>query len=288
MEAICPKFAQGDISDCLDKTIQSTGYDAPLPDDIVLSMFFVKNQYEFCKDIYNDSIFKDNLKNIPEPGKADSVWYSKISSTVSLLAIDTLCSFRELDFVQRKMLMVFKSTKWSYCPERMSSGQYILHGKYDDKLKKISLYKTACNAEKIYGASVKETALIHKFYFISAHEFGHSIDDHAGRFLNQSKEDQSINEVRANYYGFVITQALSRLVNKMIQNNSEAYLNSVELVKNCDRAYINNTIKKWAHVEKHFVKLLNETRVSLLSRTDKISNNSPWKVLGCIEKIKEK
>lgn len=287
----CPIYPDTD-SDIDDSTsgIPDGKWQPPLPGRALFSMFFTIEQYALCRDIYQDKLFLEQLKDIPEPDKQVHDWYEKRSRYNYLILPDgdhNSSEWDSLDYVQRKMATVFFNIKgWKFHATKMENDGFVIHGIYDSQTHIINLYKTSCKAVNIYGSNVGKSALSHRFYFIGAHEIGHSLDQMRGKLDNSTTNAAIMCEKRANIYGLLMTRGICRLFNGMTKSYKSILLTKNDIkLKQCDVLFINNIEEKWNSMEGYFLALSQRAKQDYYS-INHTNNDSQkdWGIWGCLEK----
>ncbi|WP_276374313.1 hypothetical protein [Chryseolinea sp. H1M3-3] len=286
-ELACPKYSQGRSTECPPGTSlqQSDGYDPSLPDMVLFSMFFLQHQYDAVRDIIETPPFIKALAQVPDPDKEILSWYRDYRSTFHSFFIPSQDSNRlEWTQIQMKLLPVFHNIQsWNFCPSQRNTARGIVHGVYKDD--QITLYKTACNAGKIYGSNIKTLARSYRFLFIGAHELGHAIDNEAGLLDNSTGDARLASEKRANLSGLIMAKAMARLLYKRTQMYQNGFLASSHSGRmKYDQAFIHRLESKGAKVERYFDQLLKDAYKDFRAPDKKkMKLNEGWRGNYCLE-----
>ena len=290
----CPSLQEGDS--LLGSTANSTKSDQfspALPDQALFSMFFVKTQYQYCKDIFADTFFTAAMNRVAEPDSSAIAWYEKRKSyNYFILPVDNTVSvdLADMDETQKKLVTVFHHIQaWYFIPEVNLDGDMILMGQYNDTAHLITMFKNSCKASEIYGAAVKKAALSHRFYFIGSHEFGHGIDQEQGFLDRSTVEALARSELRANVFGLIMTKAICRLFNGMIRTYGDAVAKNPKIIRPCDSVFVSRIRTNWANMEEYFSTLIDQAKVDLIRQNQKPGSTpvkGNWAVLGCLQPIR--
>jgi hypothetical protein len=291
--AICPQEQSGDSALCGPVLSPKVRFDIGLPNSVILTAIMEKTHYRFVKTVFEDKFFIESLRKVPDPSPEVLDWYKEEARSQIFIIENKYGHFGisqptdSLAWVQKKMLTVLHSVRsWTFCPKTKYAGTSQVHGIYD-KDSNIIIYNTACRASKIYAEDISTTALIHRLFFVCAHELSHAIDRMAGNLNLTTGEDVSKAEKRANINGMIITLAMSKLLNQMFIETQDAIRKSPKKMP-CDEYYMAETVKRWEKVSDFFENRIEIAKKALNSpnnnkRQSKLNAAPEWLVLYCLE-----
>jgi hypothetical protein len=228
-------------------------------------------------------MLQQSLTKVPMPSPAAIAWYDEWkNATISFLESDEGPALYEaLNEVQKKMVTVLHSVNsWTFCPKEKYGPLGTTHATFDDS-NNIVIYRTACKAPDIYEANVSETALVHRLFFVCAHEIAHVIDRKTGVL---GLEERAKSERRANVNGLIITLAFAKIFNEKLRQDLQIVRQS-ENKAQCDVKYLTSMIKKWSKIEKYLdgkiadaKKIYNNNQ----SAATALRRNKEWTMWACM------
>lgn len=279
----CPNNVSGDSVLCGQVRYERSSYDIGLPDMLFFTVFLTPRHYDFCKAVFDDPFIRQSLTHVPMPSVAAIAWYDKWKNyTVNLLESDeNPYAFEMLDEVQKKMVTVLHAVNsWTFCPKENYGPQGTTHATFDDN-NNIVIYRTACKTPDIYEANVSETALVHRLFFVCAHEIVHVIDRKSG-VLGTEKRAKS--EQRANVNGLVITLAFAKIFNEKLRQDLLIVKHSENKAR-CDVKYLTAMIKKWSKIEMYLdnkIAIAKRIYNNEQSAAAAFNKNKEWMLWACM------
>jgi len=200
-----------------------------LPDEDINDMFRTDEAYERCRDIFAAAPFSSAMKAI-----ADSR------------------GIKSDDPVRAAALVVVDTVVWKWEPfEPQQQDDFTIYACTDPgRQSAIHLYKTMCDARKIYLTNIGELNLGSRVHLVGAHEFGHVVDHLAGPLPFAADAED-----RATMYGAFLTQCQSRTwqhVYAVLRADHDEAHPQDEPQR---RFILGCQIEKWAAVEKRIAAL---------------------------------
>lgn len=236
----------------------------------LLQLFLNEDNYQACKDIFDDPAFKNEILKIPPiSGKLiDYYRYQSISRRVyfesNSKSSDIPYYQREFDDLQLRIFSVFHSiSSWNYCASpRLAlglNGYGRVLGLFDP-LRRIVLFDGVCTSADIYGFKISKITATHRAMLIAAHELGHAIDALSRPEGSQLSGRQQ--EARATFLATYIAQCNARLFKKM----GEMYSNAVEhstVATNIDRKFVRCQSLRWQEMEMFIANMRSKINIPL-------------------------
>ena len=175
-----------------------------LPDSHFVDMTMDDSQFATCRDIFADPRLTVSLESIP------SEFAAQVPSRIT-------------NEQRRRLVAAVSGVKsWRYCHRVNKTPTGTVHATFSAPDRSVVLYSTSCDATSVYRQRLTSLDLGHRFFMVSAHELGHSIDAVLGRLPNTSDSAAlAAAESRATWYGTFFAQCSSRLWQKILADNSD-------------------------------------------------------------------
>lgn len=223
----------------------------------LLQLFLNEDNYQVCKDIFDDSAFKNEIFKIP-PISGNLIDYYRYQSISRRKYFESNSKSpdipyynREFDDLQLRIFYVFHSiSSWNYCASPRHVYWLSRYGRVlglFDPFRRIVLFDGVCTSVDIYGFKISKITATHRAMLIAAHELGHAIETLSrpeGSQLNGRQQ-----EARATFLATYIAQCNARLFNKM----GIWYINQLEhstVATNIDRKFVRCQTLRWQEMER--------------------------------------
>lgn len=279
----CPKPSEGIIGSCEEVQRNSLGWKPQIPGGVLAGIFFSESQYYHIKHNFDNPIFLNTLDSIPYPSESivsdyyQSSHFVEVGTWLSESKKTRNLPYNSPDTIQAKLITVFHGiSSWNYCDEeKKGSKGGIVNGEYNLKENTISLYNSSCDGDYMDGLYYWKALPFFKLFMLTAHEYGHAMDDAAGNLegLLLTKSGRDTAEARATLFAVLITCAFIDLIDMHLQPVREKVQSYRYVLTQEDRNFFRCLDEKLKsmHREINKLKIKQETKINRIYHEKKYS-----------------